>query len=600
LFLPQNVLSESKRRALILSGVLGRLPFRGVNGEPTVDTIQGRESKVEDRPKVDGRKGRGITWGGKGRRYAAAGVMAAAVAAVGLPARPSQQQPEWPTAAHASESSQETMFLGGSDGTAWRADKDLGSLYKTARSYDINWIWNNQDAQKRRVTGKGVGVALVDSGVAPVQGLDNVVNGPDLSFESQSPELRNLDTFGHGTHMAGIIAGRDPDVIAGHEDDPNKFVGIAPDATLVSVKVAGSDGATDVSQVIAGIDWAVQHRNDPGLNIRVLNLSFGTHSTQSYLTDPLAYAVESAWRNGIVVVVSAGNDGNTTDQLTDPAIDPFVISVGAVDNQGTDTRSDDVMATFSNRGSALRPPDVVAPGRSLVSLRDPGSSIDQSYPTARVADANGDVRFFRGSGTSQAAAFVSGEVALLLQKHPEFTPDQVKAALKATADPIANTDTRLQGAGLIDPRGANDLSYTPTWINPAPFGTGLGSLEEARGGSHVADPATGDELTGEQDIFGQTWDGRSWATASLAGRTWAGGTWNGSTWTGSSWSGRTWASADWAGRSWAGVSWAGRTWADAYWTGRSWAGRTWADAIWSDAIFAGRTWAGRTWAGGVW
>src|SRR4051794_39223740 len=113
---------------------------------PPSTPFQGRESKVEDRPKVDGRRGRGITWGGKGRRYAAAGVMAAAVAAVGLPARPTQQQPAWPTSAHASRASQGTMFLGGSDGTAWRADKDLGSLNSVARSYDINWLWNSTDA----------------------------------------------------------------------------------------------------------------------------------------------------------------------------------------------------------------------------------------------------------------------------------------------------------------------------------------------------------------------------------------------------------------------------------------------------------------------
>jgi serine protease AprX len=152
-------------------------------------------------------------------------------------------------------------------------------------------------------------VAVIDSGIAPVAGLNGpgqVVNGPDLSFDSQDPDLRHLDGYGHGTHMAGIIAGR----------DGSYFSGVAPGATLINMKVAAADGATDVSQVIAAIDWVVEHRNDPGLNIRVLNLSFGTTAMQSYQLDPLAYAVEVAWRKGIVVVVSAGNDGAAGTSLT--------------------------------------------------------------------------------------------------------------------------------------------------------------------------------------------------------------------------------------------------------------------------------------------
>ena len=162
------------------------------------------------------------------------------------------------------------------------------------------------------ITGRGVDVALVDTGVAPVQDLagpGKVVNGPDLSFESQSPDLRYLDTNGHGTHMGGVIAGQ----------DDGEFTGIAPDARLVSVKVGAASGATDISQVIAAIDWVVQHRNDDGLNIRVLNLSFGTDGAQDYLLDPLTYAVDVAWRKGIVVVVGAGNRGPGATRRPPPA-----------------------------------------------------------------------------------------------------------------------------------------------------------------------------------------------------------------------------------------------------------------------------------------
>ncbi|MCU1498848.1 MAG: peptidase and in kexin sedolisin [Acidimicrobiales bacterium] len=490
------------------------------------------------------------------------------------------------------------LLSGGDDG--WRADRDLGSLYMVNEGAHVPDVWDRQDAAGRNVTGRGIGVALIDSGVTEVKGLEGVVHGPDLSFESQADNLRNLDTFGHGTHMAGIITGRDPEVRPGDEDDRDHFVGVAPDSTLVSIKVAGADGATDISQVIAAIDWAVQHRNDPGLNIRVLNLSFGSLSEQSYLSDPLAFAVEAAWRNGIVVVVSAGNEGNDSEHLTNPAVDPYVIAVGAADHRGTETRLDDTVATFSSRGSEARKPDLVAPGRSLVSLRVPGSAADQENPTARVTDEQGHTRMFRGSGTSQAAAFVSATVALLLQKRPNLTPDQVKALLKSTADPIPGADDRLQGAGLIDVRGAYE-ARTPTLATQTwPLATGAGSIELARGGSHVADPETGEELVGEQDIFGQPWDGRSWAAAALSGRSWAGGDWNGATWAGRSWAGRSWAGVIWSGRSWAGRSWAGRSWADNAWDGRSWAGRSWAEAVWSGRSWAGRTWAGRTWAGFRW
>ena len=376
-----------------------------------------------------------------------------------------------------------------------------------------------------------------------VKGLSGKVTyGPDLSFESQDPATRNIDTFGHGTHMAGVIAGRDPGVKDGDLDKKEKFVGVAPDADLLSVKVADRDGAVDVTQVIAAIDWVVAHRNDEGMNIRVLNLSYGTDGTQSYLIDPLAHAVENAWRAGIVVVVAAGNDGNTTETLTNPAVDPYVIAVGAADHHGTEDRKDDTVATFSNRGSATRGPDVIAPGRSLVSLRAPGSEIDGENPSAVVTDLAGP-RLFRGSGTSQAAAFTSGAAALILQDRPTLTPDQVKALLTTTADPVANADRRLQGAGLIDVDQAVEAKTPLAAAQTFPVSTGVGSIEAARGTSHVADPDTGEELTGEQDIFGQVWDGRSWAGRSWAGRSWAGGDWMGRSWP-HPMAGRSWAATD--------------------------------------------------------
>jgi serine protease AprX len=452
------------------------------------------------------------------------------------------------------------------------------------------------------LTGAGVGVALIDSGVSPVPGLNGagkVINGPDLSFESQSPTLRYLDTYGHGTHMAGIIAGQDPATGA----VSSRFNGVAPGAHLISLKVAAADGASDVSQVIAAIDWAVAHRNDPGLNIRVLNLSFGTESLQGANLDPLSFAVEQAWQKGIVVVVAAGNDGLAAKTLTMPAVNPDVIAVGAADSRNTDTRSDDTVADFTNRGNATRHPDVLASGRSVVSLRDPGSYIDRTYPGALLSTTVDPAqRYFRGSGTSQAAAVVSGAVALLLQQRPALTPDQVKRLLTSTADPIAGSTDIAAGSGQINiakaARAKSPKTADAAQVNTT--STGLGTLNASRGGAYVYDSTNGLALTAEKDIFGRPWNAASWTAASRTQTSWGGGTFNGSVWTGSAfgpaqYNELSWAPTVWAGRSWAGANWAGRTWSSALWSGRTWAGQTWSGAVWS-----GRCWAAAGWTGAPW
>lgn len=453
----------------------------------------------------------------------------------------------------------------------------------------------DQTVDTASLTGAGIGVALIDSGVAPVTGLNQpgkVINGPDLSFESQTPGLADIDTYGHGTHMAGIIAGSDPATSTGTPG----FQGIAPGAHLISLKVAAADGASDVSQVIAGIDWVVTHRKDPGLNIRVLNLSFGTDSSQDEKLDPLSYAVEAAWRNGIVVVVSVGNDGASATRVTMPAANPYVVAVGAADPNGTDGRSDDTVATFSSRGNATRHADLLAAGRSVVSLRDPGSYIDDTYPGARVADATGKQRFFRGSGTSQAAAVVSGSVALLLQQRPGLTPDQVKNLLVQSADRMTGADPIASGAGQLDIAGAATLSIPMTAKQSYPAATGLGSLEGSRGSAHVTDAGTGSTLTGEKDIFGARWTPATWTAAAKNGKAWSGGTWNGRAWAGSGFTGLSWASRTWGTVTWSSLTWSGQSWMSGTWSGRSWAAGSWTGRSWAGGTWCGRSWAGRSWA----
>lgn len=345
----------------------------------------------------------------------------------------------------------------------------------------------------------------MDTGVVPVEGLTsgNVVNGPDLSFESQSDEHRYLDTFGHGTHMAGIIAGNAPSGLL----DSDRFRGIAPGARLTSLKVGTTEGAVDVSQVVAAIDWVVQHRNeDPRNPIRVLNLSYGTDGVQDYRLDPLTHAVENAWRAGIVVVVSGGNSGTEQPKLNNPAYDPYVLAVGARDTKGTVDASDDVVPEFSSRGDASRRVDLVAPGRSIKSLRIPGSYLDEAHPGARVGQ-----RYFKGSGSSQAAAVVSGAVALLLESRPSLKPDQVKQLLRDSAESMPDADSAGRGAGELDVYRAY-LRSTPSTVQKWERSTGLGSMEQARGTQHVAD--NGVERTGERHVLGN-FNARKWGAREL-------------------------------------------------------------------------------------
>lgn len=493
--------------------------------------------------------------------------------------------------------------------TAYDAAADPNSLCNIAKLVGVRQLW------KGGGTGKGVDVALIDSGVTPVQGLEGkVVNGPDLTPESQNPATRYLDTFGHGTHMAGIIAGKDASVNTKNPNSCEGFAGMAPDARIISLKAADAHGATDVSQIIAAIDWVVQHAHDPGMNIRVLNLSFGTDGTQDYVLDPLAYAAEVAWHKGIVTVVSAGNSGFKDGRLTNPARNPYVLAVGADDTKGTSSTLDDTIPSFSSRGDAKRNPDIVAPGKSVQSLRVPGSYIDYAHgDTGRLAG-----RFFRGSGTSQAAAVASGAIASLISARPNLTPEQVKLLTATLGLGLIVADPRAQGHGLLQlglPALVAALTSPPLvgdLIEPAagllngllngkvaaPKSKGTGTLEGARGVEHLE--LDGKTLTGEQDIFGKPFNSAAHAKLSASKSAWDGGTWNGSTWAGRSWAGRSWASSEWLGRTWAGRTWAGRTWADGAWNGRTWAGGTWNGRTWAGVEWAGRTWAGTDFAGGDW
>ena len=503
----------------------------------------------------------------------------------------------------------------------YKPRKDPGSLFTVDKAIGARSLWANVDSSGRALTGQGVGVALLDSGVNQVAGLDGagkVTFGPDLSIEGNGV-LTQQDTFGHGTFMAGIIAGRG-------ETNPSSDLsnapadvqlGVAPDAGLLAMKLATTDGSVDVSQVIAALDWVTQHPVLPnGTRVRVINLSYGTDSAQAYQLDPLAAAAENAWHHGIVVVTSAGNNGPGTGRLSDPAIDPYVIAVGATDSNNSVAGWDSsaaTLASFSQVGSAERGVDLVAPGTSLVSTRAPGSFIDVNNPSGLVAgDTSGQL--FRGSGTSESAAVVSGSVALLLQAYPSLTPDQVKYALTSSADPLNNADPAGSGAGTIDLkqalRTASRLAGTDkkaatlgaAAVQAFPISTGQGSIDAARAGSVLVD-ANGNDLTGEIDVQGTPWNPAAWWAATSNLSAWSGGQWLGVTWTGDNWlpasgglSSSRWSSSRWSSSRWSSAGWDSSRWSSSRWSSSRWSSSRWSGSGWDSSRWSSSRWSSAGWS----
>ena len=488
-----------------------------------------------------------ISWWRRGNCRLAGGVAIAAALACGvMPA----QQPAPPTndvAGPSMVSPSGVLSLAGdkwgdkkADATGLAGDKvnhpdhDPGSLFTVTKAIGARQLWKHHDPSGRPLTGFGVTVALLDSGVSPVPGLDSpgkVVYGPDFTAGGVT-NTGDQDAFGHGTFMAGLIAAnddpskKDGTTINLDAAPPAAQEGLAPDAQLLSVKLAGADGTTSVDDVIAALAWVVQHRNDNGMNVRVVNLSFGATALQPYQIDPLAAAVEAAWRSGIVVVASAGNDGPAANGLTDPALDPFVIAVGSSDPQGkVDGWGHPVVAGFSSAGSPDRPVDLLAPGRSVVSLRVPGSTIDVDNPQGLVA-GDSSQRLFRGSGTSEATAVVSGAVALLLQAHPELTPDQVKALLMATARPLRQASVERAGSGEIALGAALDAADKATSKDAK---VDLADAVQSYPASSGLDGVNSGDLSG-------SWDGARWSDAWWDGARWSGARWSGARWSGEGWS----------------------------------------------------------------
>jgi serine protease AprX len=437
------------------------------------------------------------------------------------------------------------------------------------------------------IDGGGTTVALLDTGVyaAHPDLAGRVIACADLTHEAGTA-AHCADTFGHGTFMAGLIAG---DGAASQ----GKYKGVAPGARLVSVKAAGYDGATDVSTVLAGIQWIVAHKDLYG--IRVMNLSLGTDSSQDYRLSPLNHAVERAWAAGIVVVVSAGNSGPGPGTVMKPGDDPYVITVGAADDEGSMAIGDDRVPVFSSRGptraNGFAKPDLVSPGVHTVSLRSPGSAIDQRYGATAVVDGS----YFKGTGTSMATATVTGIVAQMLDHQPHLTPDQVKHRLTSTARPIAERDPAQAGAGLVDALAAatsTDLRSANQGLSPS---TGLGLLHGDRGSAGVEIATPLGQLALQGEFIAQT-DPSQVSPSNPAGLVpWAGATWKAEGWDPASWDGATWKTDEWAGATWKGATWKATVWDGATWKGATWKNEDWDGATWKNEDWDGATWKASSW-----
>jgi serine protease AprX len=354
---------------------------------------------------------------------------------------------------------------------------------------------NAQVAWQAKWTGSGIGVAVIDSGMAKSPDFDGrIVYVEDFTGGDGN------DRYGHGQHIGGVIGASGQ--TSSCKTCTRTFKGIAPRADLINLRVLDANGEGNDSDVIAAIMRAIQLKKR--FNIRVMNLSLGRPVFESYKDDPLCQAVEAAWRAGIVVVVAAGNDGrddsmgtNGYGTIASPGNDPYVITVGAMKTMGTYDRGDDRIASYSSKGPTMVDhvvkPDILAPGNRVVSLLAPQASLDEAYPQNDVllsyylspSPSGYSHQFFSLNGTSMAAAVVSGAVADLLQSEPALTPDQVKATLMKTAyksfpsysvvtDPGTNVSYTSQydiftvGAGYLDLAAAlaNTEAVSGTALSP--------------------------------------------------------------------------------------------------------------------------------------
>jgi serine protease AprX len=452
----------------------------------------------------------------------------------------------------------------------WTGSVDYSNLVNRYQGYSrIPAAWD------AGYNGSEVTVAVVDTGVWPHNDLtmaSSKVQGSRgnrlLEVSTNSKATDALDHFGHGTHVAGIIAGNG-------FDSRGQYMGVAPNALIVGVKVSDDFGNASEGDVITGLEWVYQ-ANEHGMHIRVVNLSMQSAVAQSYQQSSLDAMVEKLWRSGVVVVVSAGNGAGAVNYA--PGNDPFAITVGSIDDNYMVSPGAPQMASWALYGQTqdgVNKPDVVADGAHVVSLMAPLSQLFLSHPFNAVG-----LSYFKMGGTSMAAPQVAGLVALTLQKTPSATPNEVKA--------LVRSHTTKWGA----------VAYT-SW---------LGSTGGMADASTVAAPNSDDNVgvAGSQSydtLTGNVLAGGLW---------WTGGIWTNVSWSNVSWSNVSWSSADfaqgrwtipllgglplfshpiwsnvgWSNVSWSNVSWSNVSWSNVSWSNVSWSNVNWSNVSWSNSTFS--------------
>jgi serine protease AprX len=438
--------------------------------------------------------------------------------------------------------------LSGAQVLALAADKHVTAVTLDARvrlsaaaAADSNEKWPYVTGVNKYSSAPAATIAVVDSGIdatRPEFAGRIAANVNLTSLPGNSPG----DGRGHGTFVAGIAAGK----LAGHD-------GAAPTAKIVSIDVMDDQGMARTSDVIRAADWILANKAQYG--IRVANFSLHSSVANSFMYDPLDKAVERLWFNGVVVVVAAGNYGypdRPSGVPFAPGNDPFVITVGASDTGKSVSTNDDVAAPWSAYGYTLdgfAKPDLAAPGRYMVGPVPVTSTLYAERPDHIVQPG-----YMELSGTSFAAPVVSGIAALILGRHPGFSPDQVKGALMLGAKPLPRASDLSEGVGEVSAGRSVELNNPP-------------SANKALTRFVVSDPVTG------APIF----DSASWAEKAKDDASWAEASWDSASWAEASWDSASWAEASWSDASWATASWASSSSAAASWADLSLGSASWAD-----------------------
>jgi serine protease AprX len=425
--------------------------------------------------------------------------------------------------------------------SSWKSGQ-LTSLYP--QEVNATSVWHAGGS------GRGITVAVLDSGVA----ADGDLGGRVLASVgfAGAHDSTHPDRGGHGTHIAGTIAG------SGYKS-AGEYVGMAPNANVVDVQVLDQNGNGRVSSVLRGMEWVLAHQAQ--FNIRVMNMSFGAPSAGSYKFDPFCAAAEVAWKKGIVVVTAAGNLGPSNGKVESPGISPYVVTVGSTDDHGTLTLTTDTLGWWSSWGTpqdSTARPDLVAPGRRVASVYVPGSTLATHLPDHVVIAGNGS-KYFRLTGTSMSTAVVSGAAALVLEHQPSLKPDQVKKILTST--------TRAFGTVAM------------------PAGAGTGVLD--------AYSAWGSDVRGSSNAGQRLSDGAARTLYPVAyGQPLV---WKSLTYLGTNWSAYTWVTLPWNDPTWDNIAWDNIAWDNIAWDNIAWDQTSWDNIAWDNIAWDSSEWDNIAW-----